>query len=70
MEGQYFFHDDLKYDFDKWDYCTTTDRRFYTEIKKGNRRLSEGMRPEGQTLKVNSMSGPKPIPKGTYGKRE
>ena len=36
IEGQYFFHDDLKYDFDKWDYCTTTDRRFYTEIKKGN----------------------------------
>ena len=36
IEGQYFFHDDLKYDFEKWDYCTTTDRRFYTEIKKGN----------------------------------
>ena len=35
IEGQYFFHDDLKYDFDKWDYCTTTDRRFYAEIKKG-----------------------------------
>ena len=29
--------------------------------------LKKGMRPEGQTLKVNSMSGPKPIPKGTYG---
>ena len=36
IDGQYFFHDDLKYDFEKWDYCTTTDRRFYTEIKKGN----------------------------------
>ena len=26
------------------------------------------MRPDGQTLKVNSLAGPKPIPKGTYGR--
>ena len=24
------------------------------------------MRPDGQTLKVNNLSGPKPIPRGTY----
>ena len=35
--------------------------------KKVTDNLRIGMRPEGQTLKVNSMSGPKPIPKGTYG---
>ena len=36
LTGEYFFHDDLKYEFDKWDYCTEDkDRRFYYE-RNGN----------------------------------
>mmetsp|Transcript_25323 Transcript_25323/g.22348 ORF Transcript_25323/g.22348 Transcript_25323/m.22348 type:complete len:166 (+) Transcript_25323:53-550(+) len=36
MEGDYFFHDDLKYEFEEWDYCTEDqDRRFYYERKTG-----------------------------------
>lgn len=36
IEGDYFFDDDLQYEFDNWDYCTEEkDRRFYYERQTG-----------------------------------
>ena len=58
--GKYFFYDDLEYQDGEWDYCTSKDRRFYTEVKKG-------LRPDGKTLITNDINGPKEIPEGTYG---
>ena len=29
IEGEYFFDDKLKYQFDDWNHCTGKDRRFY-----------------------------------------
>ena len=63
LEGKYLFYDNLEFDFqnkDNWKYCNKDDRRFYTEIM-------QGLRPEGKTLIVNDINGPKDIPQGTYG---
>ena len=59
IEGKYFFYDELEYYRDAWNYCTITDRQFYTEIKKG-------LRPDGLTLITNDINGVKDIPEGTY----
>ena len=55
IEGDYFFHDDLKYEFQNWDYLTEDrDRRFYYERSQG--------------FDSYSLSKPLPtIPEGTYG---
>ncbi len=58
-DGKYFFYDDLEYKEDNWNYCTSKDRRFYTEVKKG-------LRPDEKTLITNDINGPQPIPEGTY----
>jgi len=63
IEGKYLFYDNLEFDFankDDWKYCTKNDSRLYTEI-------TQGLRPEGKTLLVNDINGPKDIPKGSYG---
>ena len=63
LEGKYLFYDNLEFDFqhkDNWKYCNKDDRRFYTEIM-------QGLRPEGKTLIVNDINGPRTIPDGTYG---
>ena len=31
ISGDYYFADDLHYEFENWDYCTGNDRRFYPE---------------------------------------
>jgi len=37
IDGDYFFDDELKYEFESWDYCTEEkDRRFYYERLTGN----------------------------------
>ena len=59
VNGEYEFYDGLIYKEQGWDYCTTQDRSFYTEIV-------EGMQPNGHSLIVNPKEGPKDIPQGTY----
>ena len=59
MSGNYFFYDNLPFETDKWTYSTQNDRSFYTEVLKG-------IRPEGKTLIVNNIEGPRLIPSGTY----
>ena len=59
IEGKYYFYDELEYYKDNWNYCTITDRQFYTEIKKD-------LRPDGLTLITNDINGVKDIPEGTY----
>ena len=59
IEGKYFFYDALEYKKENWDYCTLTNRQFYTEIIKG-------VRPDGLTLLTNDINGVKDIPEGTY----
>jgi len=54
VEGDYFFDDNLKYEFENWDYCTEEkDRRFYYERQTG-------FDPKKYQSKL------KPIPEGTY----
>lgn len=59
MSGNYFFYDNLPYENENWTYSTQKDRSFYTEVLKG-------IRPEGKTLQVNNIEGPRLIPTGTY----
>jgi hypothetical protein len=52
ISGDYYFHDDLKYEFNDWKYCTcihkinniyiARDRRFYQEHL-------DGIKPSGGT---------------------
>ncbi len=35
MAGDYYFTDNLHYEFKDWNYCQNDDRRFYPEILKG-----------------------------------
>ena len=49
----------MPYENDQWTYSTQRDRSFYTEVLKG-------IRPEGKTLIVNNIEGPRLIPTGTY----
>lgn len=49
----------MEYQDKKWTYSTQRDRSFYTEILKG-------LRPDGKTLLVNNIDGPRKIPQGTY----
>lgn len=35
VKGTYFFEDDLEYKNKDWQYCTSADRRFWTEIQHG-----------------------------------
>jgi hypothetical protein len=50
VEGEYKFSDGLEYKAEEWDYCTTGDRRFKTEIEGG-------IRPAGQSQLTNSRDG-------------
>ena len=59
IEGNYFFYDQLEFKDEKWKYSTNKDRSFYTEILKG-------LRPDGKTLIVNDINGPRNIPEGSY----
>ena len=59
VSGDYYFYDNLPYEDKKWTYSTQKDRSFYTEVLKG-------IRPDGKTLIVNNIEGPRLIPEGTY----
>ena len=59
VSGNYFFYDNLPFENENWTYSTQKDRSFYTEVLKG-------IRPEGKTLQVNNIEGPRLIPTGTY----
>lgn len=59
ISGDYFFYDNLPYEEEGWNYSTQRDRSFYTEVLKG-------IRPDGKTLIVNNIEGPRLIPAGTY----
>jgi hypothetical protein len=59
VSGNYFFYDNLPYENENWEYSTQRDRSFYTEVLKG-------IRPDGKTLLVNNIEGPRLIPTGTY----
>lgn len=69
IEGDYYFNDELKYEFDNWDYCTEEkDRRFYYERQTGievnmlkKTKYSLGFDPKKYQSKLM------PIPEGTYG---
>ncbi|RKO86588.1 hypothetical protein BDK51DRAFT_35997 [Blyttiomyces helicus] len=58
VAGTYTFKDGLKYEMDGWDYCTESDRRFYSE-------RVNGFRP-GEPQLSNDPAGPPTIPVGTY----
>lgn len=60
MEGNYFFDDNLQYEFNDWKYCQGDDRRFYPE-------MLNGIKPAGATQMTKEESGPHEIPEGTYG---
>ena len=49
----------MPYENKDWTYSTQKDRSFYTEVLKG-------IRPDGKTLIVNNIEGPRLIPTGTY----
>ncbi|KRX05768.1 hypothetical protein PPERSA_09908 [Pseudocohnilembus persalinus] len=57
--GNYFFNDNLQYEFDDWKYCTGDDRRFYPEHK-------DGIQPAGATQMTREKDQPNEIPEGTY----
>jgi len=59
ISGNYFFYDSLPFETESWNYSTQKDRSFYTEVLMG-------IRPEGKTLIVNNIEGPRLIPTGTY----
>jgi len=59
VSGDYFFYDNLPFENKDWTYSTQKDRSFYTEVLKG-------IRPDGKTLIVNNIEGPRLIPAGTY----
>ena len=59
ISGDYFFYDDLPYENRDWTYSTQRDRSFYTEVLMG-------IRPDGKTLIVNNIDGPRLIPQGCY----
>ncbi len=58
--GDYYFHDDLKYESENWSYSAGEDRRFYPEHLKG-------IKPAGITQMTKEEKGPHTIPEGTYG---
>ena len=59
VEGSYEFKDGLQYDSESWSYCTSKDRRFFTEYKEG------GLKPAGESLFQNNPDG-KELPEGCY----
>lgn len=60
IKGDYYFHDDLKYETESWKYCDGIDRRFYPEHK-------DKIKPAGDTQKTKEKEGANEIPEGTYG---
>jgi len=58
VQGEYTFADGLKYQEAGWAYCTTEDRRFYSEILRG-------LKPAGVS-QFSDVHPPPIIPKGTY----
>uniref|UniRef100_A0A6I8P061 MORN repeat containing 5 n=1 Tax=Ornithorhynchus anatinus TaxID=9258 RepID=A0A6I8P061_ORNAN len=57
-EGQYTFADGLEYKPEKWHYCDSYDRRFYTEI-------CGGLKPAG-ICQLTNLDPPRNIPTGCY----
>ena len=60
IKGDYYFHDDLKYEIDNWRYCDENDRRFYPEH-------INYIQPAGGTQMTKEKEGCHEIPEGTYG---
>ncbi|XP_028919568.1 MORN repeat-containing protein 5 isoform X2 [Ornithorhynchus anatinus] len=58
VEGQYTFADGLEYKPEKWHYCDSYDRRFYTEI-------CGGLKPAG-ICQLTNLDPPRNIPTGCY----
>eukprot|EP00274_Cyanoptyche_gloeocystis_P001474 CAMPEP_0196660642 /NCGR_PEP_ID=MMETSP1086-20130531/40768_1 /TAXON_ID=77921 /ORGANISM="Cyanoptyche gloeocystis , Strain SAG4.97" /LENGTH=153 /DNA_ID=CAMNT_0041995161 /DNA_START=74 /DNA_END=532 /DNA_ORIENTATION=- len=58
VEGVYTFADGLEYQDQKWQYCSPTDRRFYSEI-------CNGLKPAGESQACDSEKAPD-IPQGCY----
>lgn len=58
LSGEYFFKDNLQYDFHDWKHCTGDDRRFHQETQNG-------IRPAGAT-QLTKEDVPHNIPQGTY----
>lgn len=61
LNGEYFFKDQLQYDFGEWKHCIGDDRRFYQEAQ-------HGIKPAGAT-QLTKEDKPHAIPQGTYGTR-
>ena len=60
ISGDYYFHDDLKYETSDWKYCDGNDRRFYPEHLRG-------IKPAGGTQMTKEEKRPYDLPEGTYG---
>ena len=58
VEGTYTFKDGLAYEQQQWDYCTTEDRRYFSERKSG-------LNPAGAS-QIGSDPEALPLPPGAY----
>lgn len=56
--GRFVFNDGLPFRKEKWDYCSSSDRRFWSERRNG-------IKPAGETQRTDDMHRP-PLPEGTF----
>ena len=59
VSGKYTFKDGLSYKVEGWDYCSESDRRFYTERK-------QGIKPVGESQLTNNRDGDPLLEEGQY----